>query len=312
MLSTKPKHIVIAHGGGDGVCAASIATAKLQYPIDIHFSQSYTIKGLIKKLLRTEQHDKTRIYILDIHINASVVELLKPFNKVVYIDHHHNSIKHKGIFPGNIDQYKSTSQLASEYFSALKTPLATLGTICERMLTVSPTDPMLNESVILQKAMIYQYDDDDFRRYIVQQMSSGLMPSQIPQISDRNKFTDNTMNRLLKQANNNIIQTKNCAIAVIHENVKGFGRQIANKLIHERDRPVFLLYPDIERNKIVILARNSNGQENKADLSKFMSMYFDGGGHANAAGGAIDGIDNPGIKMVQDSFDEYIQNILGN
>lgn len=309
MLSTEPKHIIITHGGGDGVCAAAIATTKLQYPIDLHFSQSYTIKGLIKKLLRTEQHDKTRIYILDIHINASVVELLKPFNKVVYIDHHHNSIKHKGTFPGNIDQYKSTSQLASEYFSALKTPLATLGTICERMLTVSPTDPMLNESQILQKSMICKYDDDDFRRYIVQQMSNGLMPSQIPQISDRNKFTDNTMNRLLKQANNNIIRTKSCAIAVINENGKGFGRQIANKLIHERDHPVFLLYPDTERNKIVILARNSLSQKNKIDLSKFMSMYFDGGGHANAAGGVIDGIDNTGIKIVTESFEEYLDGI---
>lgn len=307
MLLTEPKHIIIAHGGGDGVCAAAIASAKLQCPIDLYFSQSYTIKGLIKKLLRTEQHDKTRIYILDILINASVVELLKPFNKVVYIDHHHNSIKHKGIFPGNIDQYKSSSQLASEYFSALKNPLATLGTVCERMLIVSPTDPMLKESQMLQKAMICKYDDDDFRRYIVQQMSSGLMPSQIPKITDRNNLADNIMNRLIKQANNNIIKTKSCAIAVIHENGKGFGRQIANQLISKRDHPIFLLYPDVERNKIVILARNNSNQKNNIDLAKFMSMYFNGGGHANAAGGAINGIDNPGIEIVKESFEEYLR-----
>jgi len=309
MLSTKPKYIVIAHSGGDGVCAASIAVSKLQDPIDLYFSQSYTIKGLIKKLLRTEQHETVRIYILDIHINKSVIELLKPFNKVVYIDHHRHSIKHQGIFPGNIDQYKSSSQLASEYFSALKTPLATLGTICERMLTVSSKDPMLNESVILQKAMISQYDDDKFRKHLVEQMSTGLMPSQIPEIAERNKSCDITFGRLLRQANDNTMTTGNCIIAVINENGKGYGRQIANKLIINRDCTVFLLYPDIERNKIVILARNSNGQENKADLSKFMSMYFDGGGHANAAGGAIEGIDNPGIQIVKDSFEEYMDGI---
>lgn len=305
MLPEPIKYIVIAHGGPDGICAASIAVSKLEDPIDLYFSQSYTIKVLIKKLLRTEQHDKVRIYILDIHINKSVIELLQKFNKVVYIDHHQHSVKHKGIFPGNIDQYKSSSQLASEYFSALKTPLATLGTIADKMLSVSPNDPMLQEITILQKAIVCKFDDDDFRRNCVEQLSSGLMPSQITAIKERVKRSEYTLNRLIKQATSNLVETKNCAITFTDENAKGFGRQIVNNLISDQDYPIFLLYPDKERDKIVILARNSS-QKNNIDLSEFMSNYFNGGGHPNAAGGAIEGIHNPGVNMVKDNLEEYM------
>lgn len=305
-MPDKIKHIIIAHGGGDGVCAASIAASKLEYPIDIHFSQSYTINGLIKKLIRTEQWDKVRIYILDIHINQSCIDLLNKFNKVVYIDHHRNSIKYNKCFPGNINQYKSSSQLASEYFSVLKTPLTTLGTICERMLIVSPKDTMLKESVFLQKSLISQSNDDDFRRYMVQQMSTGLMPSEIPGAKKRVEFSEDKTTRLIKQANSNIIETKTCAITTINENLKGYGRQVANSISVDRDIPVFLLYPDIPRNKIVIIARKKSNQKNDIDLSNFMSIYFNGGGHTSAAGGAIDGLDNPGVKIVIDNFEEYL------
>jgi len=304
---SKIKHVIIAHGGGDGVCAASIAASKLEDPIDIYFTQSYTIEGLILKLLRTEQKENVRIYILDIHINDRVVELLKKFNRVIYIDHHSHSIKNQGIFPGNIGQYKSSSQLSSEYFSNLKSPLATLGTISDKMLSVAGSDPMLEESILLQKSMICKIDDDGFRTLLVERMSSGLMPSQIPEVLERNRCTDNTINRLMKQADQNIIETGKCGITTLNENVKGFGRQIANNLVAERDHPVFILYPDTKRDKIVIIARNNSSLKNNIDLSRFMSIYFSGGGHPNASGGAIEGINNDGIQMVKDCFHEFIR-----
>lgn len=308
-MSDKIKYVVIAHGGSGGICAAAIAISKLEDPIDLYFSQSYTIQGLVKKLLRTEQHDKIRIYILNIHINAATIELLKKFDRVVYIDHHRHSVKHKDIFPGKIDQYKSSSQLASEYFSALKSAseLATIGTISDRMLSVSPNDPMFQESLLLQKSIIHFYDDEEFRKYLVEQMSGGLLPSQINGVKERAKNSENTLKRLIKQANSNIVDTKTCAITTINENGKGFGRQIANYFSADRDYPVFLLYPDIPRNKIVILARNNFRQKNTIDLSKFMSAYFNGGGHATAAGGVIEGLDNPGIDMVKKCFEEYLR-----
>ena len=313
------KYVIITHGGGDGVCAAAIAVSKLEDPIDIYFSQPYTIIGLIRKLIRTEQKsrndpnvDKLRIYIMDIHINDAVVKLLKKFNKVVYIDHHSNSVKNKGEFPGKIDQYKSSSQLAAEYFSALKSPLANLGTVCDKLLSLPASDPMLKESILLQKSIACSIDDEEFRKHLVEQLASGLLPSQIPGVMKRSKCTDEEINRLLKHANKNILEVKNpkCAITYINDNIRGFGRQIARQLISERNYPVFLLYPDISRNKIVIIARNNHdlkGREDSAniDLAMFMKIYFSGGGHYNAAGGAIEGIDNPAVQMVKECFEEY-------
>ena len=315
-LSENIKHVIITHGSGDGVCAAAIAVSNLEDPIDIYFSQPYTIKGLIRKLIRTENVDKLRIYIMDLHVDDAVVTLLKRFNKVVYIDHHPNSVKNIGEFPGNINTYKSTSQLAAEYFSALKSPLAILGTICAKLLSLPVSDPMLKESILLQKSIACRIDDEEFRTHLVEQLASGLLPSQIPGVVKRSKSTDNEINRLLKHANENLLEVKDpkCAITYLNENVRGFGRQVAHRLISGRNYPVFLLYPDIPRNKIIIIARNNHEFKNRGDsanidLAHFMQIYFDGGGHPNAAGGVIDGIDNPGVQIVKEYFKEYSDGI---
>ena len=313
-LSENIKHVIITHGGGAGICAAAIAVNKLDDPIDIYFSQTYTIQGLIRKLIKTENVDKLRIYIMDLHLNDATITLLKRFNKVVYIDHHPNSMDLVGIFPGKIDQYKSSSQLAAEYFSALKSPLATLGTICDKLLSLPSSDPMLKESMLLQKSIAYNINDESFRTYVVEQLSSGLLPSEIPGVPKRSRCTDDKINQLLKQANENLLEVDDpkCAITYLNENAKGFGRQVARRLIAKRNYPVFLLYPDIPRNKIIIIARNNYDLKRKEhndntniDLAKFMSIYFSGGGHPNAAGGAIEGIDNPAIQIVKECFEEF-------
>ena len=312
-LSENIKYVIITHGGGDGICAASIAVDKLTDPIDIYFSQSYTIHGLIHKLIKTEDVNKLRIYILDLHIDDDVITLLKRFNKVVYIDHNPNSVNSRGVFPGKIDIYKSSSQLAAEYFSALKSPLATLGTICDKLLSLPASDPMLKESMLLQKSIACSIDDEEFRKHLVEQLSSGLLPSQIPGVLKRGRCTDDKINQLLKQANKNILEVKDpkYAITYVDENVRGFSRQVARRLIAKRNYPVFLLYPDILRNKIVIIARNNfdlnkrDASDADIDLAQFMHIYFSGGGHPNAAGGAIEGLSKPGVQMVKEAFEEF-------
>lgn len=319
-LSKNIKYIIITHGGGDGICAAAIAVSKLEDPIDIYFSQTYTINGLIRKLIRTNDVYKLRIYILDLHINDDLITLLKRFNKVVYIDHNPNSVNSIGMFPGKIDQYKSSSQLAAEYFSALKSPLATLGTVCDKLLTLPSSDPMLKESMLLQKSIACSIDDEEFRKYLVEQLASGLLPSQVPGVIKRGRCTDDQINRLLKMANENILEVNNpkCAITYVNKNIRGFGRQVAHRLISKRNYPVFLIYPDIPRNKIIIIARNNynlkktEGNDEYIDLAKFMNIYFSGGGHYNAAGGVIEGLDNPAVQMVKECFEEFIRVDLGS
>lgn len=310
------KSIIITHGGGGGICAAAIAAMKLEDPIDIYFSQSFSINGLLRKLIKTEDVDKLRLYILDLTIDDKAVKLLNGFNKVVFIDHHHNSIEYQGKFPGKIDQYKSSSQLASEYFSALKSPLATLGTICDKMLSLPASDPMLKESILLQKSIACNIDDEKYRKYLVEQMSSGLLPSQIPGVPKKGRCTDNKISQLVKQATENILEVQDpkCAIACCDKNVRGFGRQVAHRLIEERNYPVFLLYPDNLRDKIIIIARNNfdlkkiestDGAD--IDLAQFMHTYFTGGGHPNAAGGVINGVNNPGVDIVKDCFEKFVR-----
>lgn len=316
-MSDKIKYIIITHGGGDGICAAAIAVNQLDDPIDIYFSQTYTLNGLIQKLIRTEDTDKLRIYIIDLHMDDNLITLLKRFKKVVYIDHNPNSVKNSGIFPGKIDQYKSSSQLAAEYFSALKSPLATLGTICDKLLSLPASDPMLKESILLQKSVACSIDDEEFRTHLVEQLASGLLPSQIPGVLKRGRCTDDNINHLLKLANENILEVKDhkCAITYINKNIRGFGRQVARRLIETRNYPVFLIYPDVPRNKIIIIARNNYNLKNKEDnggyidLAKFMGVYFSGGGHPNAAGGVIEGLDNPAVEMVKECFEKYLEGL---
>ena len=85
-------------------------------------------------------------------------------------------------------------------------------------------------------------------------------------------------------------------------------------MIAKRDYPVFLLYPDIARNKIIIIARNNYNHMKKEDgdsaninLAQFMRIYFSGGGHSNAAGGAIDGIDYPMAQKVKENFKKFME-----
>lgn len=309
MKKSTNKYVIITHGGGDGICAAAIAVSKLEDPIDIYFTQTHTINGLIRKLIRTEDVAKLRIYIMDIYINDDLITLLKRFNKVVYIDHNPNSVNIRGVFPGKIDPYKSSSQLAAEYFSALKSPLATLGTICDKLLSLPASDPMLRESILLQKSIACSIDDEEFRKHLVEQLASGLFPSQVQDVLKRGRSTDDKINHLLKKANENLLEVNNpkCVITYVNENIRGFGRQVAHKLIANRNHPVFLIYPDIPRNKIIIIARNNYNLTNDGtiDLDKFMRIYFTGGGHPNAAGGVIIGLDNPAVQMVEQSFKEF-------
>ena len=235
---------------------------------------------------------------------------------MVYIDHHAESMDQQGIFPGKIDQYKSSSQLAAEYFSALKSPLATLGTVCDKMLSLPASDTMLKESMLLQKSIACSIDDEEFRKYLVEQLASGLLPSRIPGVLKRGRCTDDRINLLLKQANENLLEVNDpkCAITYVDKNIKGFGRQVARRLIAKRNYPVFLLYPDIPRNKIIIIARNNydlkrreDGDSADINLAQFMSIYFSGGGHPNAAGGAIEGLDYPAVQMVKEKFEEFMR-----
>ena len=77
----KIKYVIIANGSGDGLCAAAIAVNKLKDPIDIYFSHTFIINGLLHKLIETENVEKIKIYIMDLHVNNDTTTLLKQFSK---------------------------------------------------------------------------------------------------------------------------------------------------------------------------------------------------------------------------------------
>jgi len=157
------KQIVITHGDCDGICAAAIAIKQLNDPA-IYFAQPFNLNGLLNKLIRTEDCHNIKLYIFDIEGREdNLSSYLGHFGEVVFIDHHNGSFLFLVVFKGRYDIYRSSSQLTADYFNNNDSYLATIGTVCDKMLRLARADKLYKEADLIRKALVYDIKDDDFK-----------------------------------------------------------------------------------------------------------------------------------------------------
>ena len=290
-----PKHVIITHIDGDGVCAAALCIQGLQQRniplknIKTIFTQPYKLYDLLELLISEQDVSELHVYILDLSSKKNILPLVQQFKTAVYIDHHPLSLQLKDSgLEGLIDQYRSCSQLVVDYFDMDHTLLVTLGTACDKLLLIHRSDPMWKETELLRTALMFNIDNPGFRYNLIDKLVDGKLPSEIKEVEDYSFKNNQRIAHFMKLANKNILIDNDKCI-IIHtgtENAKGYGGIVATKLAINKVKPVFILSKDNRENIIVITSRNH--RNNTIDLSKVMNE-FGGGGHAMAAGGIMVG-----------------------
>jgi len=294
------KNLIISHGDGDGVCACAICYQALDKNAIILFAQPFNIEHRFEELFRNgELPSFDNIYIIDIAYNGNIeayLEYLRGSNKrVIYIDHHFQSLTIKGRYEGVIDTNYSASTLTAYYFHVL-TPLEKIGSACDKTIMLAKLDPLYEEAETLRKALAYEPDDDIFRLKLVKELADGKMPSEIEEVIERGNKCEEERNMLYELALKNIEYEDERVIIVNMKPMDLVGRagSIASRMAIENKKAVFLIYGN---SKTIITARSHRDLD--INIGKIMHKYYNGGGHKYAGSGNI-GNDNDIGRLIKE------------
>lgn len=294
------KNLIISHGDGDGVCACAICYKALDKNAVILFAQPFNIVHKFDELFRTgELSSFDNIYIIDIAYNKdgeAYLEYLKGCNKrVIYIDHHFQSLSIKGKYEGIIDTRYSSSKLTAHYFNML-TPLETIGSACDKILMLAKIDALYEEAETLRKALVYEPDDDIFRLKVVKLLADGKMPSEIDEVVERGNKCEEERNMLYDLALKRVAYEDEKIIIVNMKPMDLSGRagSIASKMAIENKKAVFLIYGN---SKTIITGRSHRDVD--INIGKIMHKYYNGGGHRYAGSGNI-GYDDNVARLIKE------------
>lgn len=300
-------NLIISHGDGDGVCACAICYQALNKNALILFAQPFNIINMFKEMFETgEILSFDNIYIIDIAYNGDMekyLEYLNEYNKrIIYIDHHPQSLIIKERYEGIIDTKYSSSKLTAHYFNIL-TPLERIGSACDKTLMLAKLDHLYEEAEILRKALVYEPDDDVFRLKVAKELADGKMPSEIEEVIKRGNKCEEERNMLYELALKKIVYEDEKIIIVNMKSKDLIGRagSIASKMAIENRKAVFLIYGN---SKTIITGRSHRDID--INIGKIMHKYFNGGGHKHAGSG------NMGYECDVDKLIKEIPKIVHN
>lgn len=306
--------VIVAHADADGIVSAAIISVAEDLSVDkrhVHFVHP----SLLHKVLR-KVDPPSRLYVLDLALdqqNRSAVfqeleRLSKAGSELVYVDHHlmtRSDLKTiKEI--SNLTLYRttglSTSQLASklvrtrfnlgdEEISIVKR-LATLGGIADRCIRPR-THEMRRETLILDESWRASPLDNNFRRFLVQELRSGNMPSQIPEAVENYKKAIKIRQQSIETIEDAIFYSGDILLVSkpdveLHGHVGPALSEISNR----RDKITVGLFKPADANYTVVCARAPDQYSGPAHLGKILlrmcvELGGSGGGHRLAAGGRI-------------------------
>lgn len=294
--------LIFTHGDGDGICAGAITHRaligkKVNY-ITIIFTQPFDFHHKLNDLISNgdaEQFDT--IFILDLAYKSNIephLATLERSKQIIYIDHHTNSLDIQNRYDGVINVEYSTSMLCSHYFNVL-TPLAKLGSVCDKKLMLVRDDRILKEAELLRKALTCDVTDDDFRNDVLLFLSYGeLMPSEMPEIIDRARRSDEERDRLLEIAQKNIAyRDDNLTIINLRGiDLSGHAGNIASHFAIENRGTAFIIYGEAK----TIITGRSHKDVYKLHIGNMMRNYG-GGGHRTAGSGNIKNNEDPALVI---------------
>lgn len=280
--------LIVSHGDGDGICACSITYMNLIEPVVI-FAQPFNISDrLFRAYVDGILDDIEEIYILDIAFSDELEKVLERIDKkVTYIDHHSTSKKAVEKYGGIYHSDFSASQLASYYFR-FPHYLAIMGAICDKTLLVTKKFHLFNEAELLSKSLVYDVYDDVFRLNLVKNLVEGKKPSEIQEVIERAKKSDEKRKELHELSKNRIIFENHDFLVIDMRDKKdvfGYVGKIATDLCIEKQKTVFVVY-DLKNEDKTIITGRAYRENNSIHIGKIMERYG-GGGHRFAGSGYI-------------------------
>ncbi|MEM2302864.1 MAG: DHHA1 domain-containing protein [Candidatus Bathyarchaeia archaeon] len=197
--------IILTHGDCDGVCSAAIV--KMLYPhADVYFTNPSKLLPDLKKF-----NTPDALVVCDIALNEgewlSVEGELRRISQgfeAVYIDHHQLPVDFPREAKSGVKIYHREDMCASQIVYAVYSDrmeertrrwaavLATYGAISDYTEDTPPASELLNmvdkrvlylESGVLSEALAVKHDDS-FKKAIIEDLTKGIKPSQIPKLVD--------------------------------------------------------------------------------------------------------------------------------
>lgn len=309
------KVIIVAHTDADGIAAASIiSVAEEGMVVDkkhIRFTQPSALHMTLGAIEAPQ-----KLYILDLAIDrqnrgrvfGELSRLSQAGSQIVYIDHHlltESDLKVLRGLPG-ITVYHvfglSTSQLASKWVEGrwqLDEPrlrrirrLATLGGIADRCVS-SRSSKLKEEARILDESWRANTFDNDFRRFLVEELRTGKSPSEIPEAVENYEKAMRVRQQAVESVEKSIfydgpLLTLASPRVRLHGHVGPSISEIANK----RGKITVGLIKPAERRYIIVCARAPDSYRGAVHLGEVLAKICtelggSGGGHRLAAAGRI-------------------------
>jgi RecJ-like exonuclease len=292
---------IFAHGDADGVCSASLI--KLLHPeAEVWFAKPSSLYTYLK-----EVQPGTPLFILDIAINElykeeifkKLAELSKEAD-VTYVDHHPLPLQvFKSDVPCNFVHQlgMSTSELVFRYFSIPegydKIALwGAIGDYCEETdfvrehLSKYDRRAIYMEAGLLSEAL--SEADFDYKRSVVEALSRGATPVELPGIFDLVVRASQKSKEILEYVRRNVKVEGNLAIVYGLPSFSSGGKAAFNALgLTGVDVGICVLRKGDEMD--ISMRRRAGVNLNLDLLLRKVALRFggSGGGHEGAAGARI-------------------------
>jgi single-stranded-DNA-specific exonuclease len=311
------KCVVLAHGDGDGICSAALASAflKKSCEVSVHFTHPV---GLLQDLKMFASPGNT-ITIVDIAVDElSATELMQVLEEyagkglVIYIDHHPLPESFK--VPGKVvwihDNCCSASELAFRYFregglDKEFSRVALYGAISDYLDETPWVKRELwkwdRRSVFLEAGIVCQglegaKRDYDFKRAVVEHLAKNMPPSQMLELVTRSIKQAEVDEKLRFWVKENVKVFNQVAYVL---NPPGSVGKAANYAKIYSNAEVGIAVE--ERRDVLVMSLRGRGECDLNTILRKLSkkLGIHGGGHPAAAG----------ARMPKNSFQKFLEEL---
>ena len=287
--------LIISHGDGDGICAATIAFKTK--PSKIVFAQPPSLPRLLGKIVLQINQIK-ELTVIDIAVDERQVDrllmnlkLLRDKNiNITFIDHHPSSktilqnFRNLGVLP-IINTNFSASQLTYRHFGTMN-KVAIIGGMCDRVIDESSDLKLAEEAEILTGALKYKPADNEFKLFVVKELVKGKLPSDIQECMLRSQLAYEPKKKAVEIALDSIIEeTPRFVIMQTKEDILGHAGGAVNAVAEQKGKIAVMIFEANTPELRVTFRKPHRLLTHLGEMAKEAAAAVGGigGGHAGAA-----------------------------